>query len=279
MNWVRAEEFKIRGYEIGPDHRVPLQNLCGYMEEAAALHAAELGFSLAGLARRGLAWALARLWIEFDDWPYLGGEVLNNEESSWVTVKTWPVAAERLQYRRDFLITWRGTVWARAVTDWVVLNLESRRAERLPEFITALQPENPELVMAPCRRRLPSQEGAPKLACFTVRKSDIDRNNHVNNACLAGWIAESAPEETGSSRRLKSLQMLYRAEGRYGDTVVARGAGGADGAFLHGLFRSSDGQELVRARSVWADFQGPAPDQDSASLGTVRAWSSETQPS
>ncbi len=251
MNWVRTENFKIRGYEIGPDHRVPLQNLCGYMEEAAALHAAELGFSVEELARRGLAWALTRMWIEFDEWPDLGGEVLNDEESTWVRVVTWPVSAERLQYRRDFLLTWRGRTVARAVTDWVVLNLESRRAERLPEFITALRPENPERVMEVGGPRLPGQESAPVLASFAVRRSDIDRNNHVNNACFAEWTAESAPDGIGGSRRLKSLQMLFRAEGLYGDTVVVRGGNDTEGGFLHGLFRLSDGRELVRARSVW----------------------------
>ena len=252
MNWVHSERFRIRGYEIGPDHRVRLQNLCGYMEEAATLHAAELDFSVEELARRGLAWALARLWLEFDEWPDLGGEALKDEESGWLTVKTWPVSAERLQYRRDFLITWRERVLARAATDWVVLNLESRRAERMPDFITALRPENPERVMEAGHLRLPGQENAPELARFMVRESDIDRNNHVNNACFAEWLAESTPEAIRSSRRLQSLRILYRAEGRAGDTVVGRGAGDAEGAFLHGLFRLSDGRELVRARSVWA---------------------------
>jgi acyl-ACP thioesterase len=252
MNWVRTENFKIRGYEIGPDLRVPLLNLCGYMEEAASLHAAEIGFSVELLGRRGLAWALTRLWIEFEEWPCLGGEALFDEESTWVRVTTWPVSAERLLYRRDFLIRWQGRVMARAVTDWAVLNLASRHAERLPEFIQALQPENAERVMEVGRSRLPGQENAPEMASFTVRRSDIDRNDHVNNACFAEWTAESVPEAVGVARRLKSLQLLYRAEGRYGDTVVVRGAEEGEGVFGHGLFRSSDGQELARARSVWA---------------------------
>ena len=251
MNWTRTENFKIRGYEIGPDHRVPLQNLCGYMEEAASLHAAELGFAVEELAGRGLAWAVTRTWIEFEELPYLGGRVLEDEESSWVLVKTWPVAVERLQYRRDFLITWRGRVLARAVTDWVVINLESRRAERIPEFISALQPERAERVLEAGRLRLPGQENAPELITFVVRKADIDRNNHVNNARFTEWIAESTPETLAASRRIKSLQIMYRAEGLYGDTVVARGADDGQGGFLHGLYRLSDGQELVRARTVW----------------------------
>jgi acyl-ACP thioesterase len=220
------------------------------MEEAAALHAAELGFSMDDLARRNLAWALTRLWIEFDEWPFLGGEALTDEESSWVAVKTWPVAAERLKYRRDFLLTWRGRLLAKAATDWVVINLESRRAERIPEFITALRPENPARALEVGRPRLPDPENAPELVSFVVRKSDIDRNNHVNNACFAAWLAESTPDEF-SRGRIKSLQILYRAEGRYGDTVAARGARDAEGAFMHGFFRLSDGRELVRARSIW----------------------------
>ena len=251
MNWTRTENFKIRGYEIGPDHRVPLQNLCGYMEEAAALHAAELGFAVEELAKRNLAWALTRLWIEFDELPYLGGRVLDEEEASWVRVKTWPVAVERLQYRRDFFITWRGRPLARAVTEWVVINLETRRAERIPEFISALQPENPERVLEVGRPRLPDLAEAPELITFVVRRADIDRNNHVNNARFTEWIAESTPEAVSAGRRLKSLTIIYRAEGLYGDAVVVRGRSEGDGEFLHGLHRRSDGRELVRARAVW----------------------------
>ena len=254
MNWTRIEKFKIRGYEIGPDHRVPLQNLCGYMEEAASLHANELGFSVEELAGRNLAWAVTRNWMEFYYLPYLGGNVLKDEESSWVQVETWPVAVERLQYRRDFLISWRGKILAKAVTDWVVINLETRRAERIPEFIKALQPDKPEYVLDVGRYRLPSQQDAPQLMAFVVRKSDIDRNDHVNNARYTQWLAESVPEDIFRSKRIKSLQIMYRAEGKYGDTVIARGACDVEGGFGHGLFRESDGQELVRARSLWVEM-------------------------
>lgn len=251
MNWTRVERFKIRGYEIGPDQRVPLHNICGFMEEAASLHAADLGFSVEELARRGLAWAVTRLWLEFQEQPYLGGDVLSDERSSWVEVKTWPVAVERLQYRRDFLIRWKDKILAKAVTDWVVINLESRRAERIPEFISALQPENAPHVLEVGRPRLPAQDQAPRTGSFAVRRADIDRNNHVNNARFAEWVVESVPEEISSARQIKLLQIMYRAEGRFGDTVVARGQSDPEGGFFHGLYRLSDGCELLRARSLW----------------------------
>ena len=252
MNWVHTKIFETSGLETGHGHHIPLQSLCGLMEEAAALHATELGFSMEELARRGLAWALTMRWIEFEKQPDLEeGKALNGEDSSRIQVKTWPVSVEGLRYRRDFLISCEGRVLARAVTDWVVLNLQSRQAERIPEFIKSLQPENPERVLAISRPRLPSQENAPELAMFAVRESDIDRNNHVNNACFAKWAAESMPTEIHSRRRLKSFLILHRAEGRPGDTVVARGRNVAENVFAQGLFRLSDGQELARTRSVF----------------------------
>ena len=246
MNWSRTEDFKIRGYEVGPDEKVPVQSLCGYMEEAASLHAAELGFSVEALHSRGFAWALARMQMELYALP---------AAEDLVRVKTWPVAVEKLQYRRDFLLTGPGerggeTVLAKAVTDWVVINLDSRRVERVPQFIYALQPADPEYVLEKEKLRLEGQEGAPELASFRVRKSDIDRNRHVNNVRFLDWLLESVPEEISGSRKLRGLQVMYRAEAVYGDTVLARGAA-CEGGFLHGLFRRDDGQELVRAKSFW----------------------------
>jgi acyl-ACP thioesterase len=253
MNWSRTENFKVRGYEVGPDQRVPLQNLCGYMEEAAALHAAELGLSVEKLARHGLAWVLARTRMAFEELPCLAGYDLADEAASQVQVKTWPVAVNKLQFRRDFLMAWRGRVFARAVTDWVVINLESRRVERVPEFIGKMQPENPERVMPAEKFKLAGQEGAPTLASFVVRRADIDRNNHVNNARFTEWLIESVPEGFAGAGQLKGIQIIYRAEGLYGDTVLARGTEDPEepSAFLHGLCRASDNQELVRARTFW----------------------------
>ena len=230
---------------------MPLQNLCGYMEEAAAIHAAKLGFSVEELAKRRLAWAITSNWIEFHNLPYLGGDVLNQEDASWVQVKTWPVSVERLRYRRDFLITWRGAVLAKAVTDWVVINLETRRVERIPEFICRLQPEQPEFVMDVGRLRLKSRVNTIERNSFVVRKADIDRNNHVNNARFTEWIVESVPDEVSSKRQIKGLHILYLAEGKYGDDVIAQSSSESEDRLLHSLCRKSDGLELVRARSIW----------------------------
>lgn len=246
MNWQHTEIFKIRGYEVDENNRAPVQTCFAFMEEAAGNHATELGFGVDLLQERGFTWVLARMQIELYDLPASSEEVV---------VKTWPVEVERLQFRRDFILSdGKGRDFMRAVTDWVIIDLESRRLLKIPEFIAAHQMPEAERALVKEKLRIDGQENAPELKSFVVRKADIDRNRHVNNVRFSDWMLESAPEEFCAGKTLCGMQIIYRAEAVYGDSVIARGAAVAESdgrEFLHGLYRLSDGQELVRAKSIW----------------------------
>lgn len=244
MQWEYSESFKIRRYEVDQHNRAPIQSCCAFMEEAAGNHAAVLGFGVERLQELGITWVLARMQLQIFDFPISSEEVL---------VKTWTVEVEKLQFRRDFLLSGGdGRELVRAVTDWVIIDLESRKLKKMPDFIAACTSPDAERVMEKEKLRIDAQENAPALGTFKVRKADIDRNLHVNNVRFTDWMLESVPAEYSEQRTLSGLQIIYRAEAIYGDTAVSRGAcGEKDGEFLHGLYRQSDGQELVRAKSIW----------------------------
>lgn len=243
MDWEYSESFKIRGYEVDEAGHVPVQTLCAFMEEAAHGHADRLGLGVELLQGRGITWVLARMHIKLCALP---------ASTDTVVVKTWPVEVERLQFRRDFHLTdGKGREFLRAVTEWVIIDLETRRLQRIPEFVSNHRPANPERILAVEKLRIEGQENAPELKRFVVRKADIDRNRHVNNVRFTDWMLEAVPDEISAAQKLCGLQIIYRAEALYGDTVIARGGRGGSGEFLHGLYRLSDGQELVRARSFW----------------------------
>lgn len=243
MNWEHTEVFKIRGYEVDANNQAPVQSCCAFMEEAAGNHAEALGFGVDFLQQQGITWVLARMQLEIYALPAANAQV---------HTCTWPVEAERLQFRRDFLLSdGNGHEFIRAVTDWVIIDLASRRLLKMPEFIAACQPDKLRYALNKEKLRIESQEHAPDLKSFVVRKADIDRNRHVNNVRFTDWMLESVPEGICAGKKLCGLQIIYRAESVYGDTVIARGSAGDNGDFLHGLYRQSDGQELVRAKSIW----------------------------
>lgn len=243
MDWKYSEAFKIRGYEVDGDNQAPVQTLCAFMEEAAGSHADRLGLGVDFLQGKGITWVLARMQMRLFALPSSADTVL---------VQTWPVAVERLQFRRDFLLTdGQGREFARAVTDWVIIDLESRRLQKIPEFVAAHQPPDAEKVLEQEKLRIEGQENAPELKRFVVRKADIDRNRHVNNVRFSDWMLESVPDDFSAGKKLFGLQIIYRAEALYGDAVIARGSAVSGDEFLHGLYRLSDWQELVRAKSIW----------------------------
>ena len=57
------------------------------------------------------------------------------------------------------------------------------------------------------------------------------------------------------ARVITELEIHFLAEALFGEEVIAsaRRVTPDDGEFLHGIVRARDGQELVRARTIWTE--------------------------
>lgn len=240
------ECFIARQHEMDMDHLLRVQCICNYMEEAAGNHADALGAGLARLAKDNLAWVLAKMRLELFRRPG-PGEALR--------VDTWPVRLERVQFRRDFILyDAQENILATGVTQWVVMGLASRKLERFPLYIAELEPDNPPLAQESGDIRIPAVgETEMPGPLFPVRLADIDQNRHVNNGRYVDFALEAA-EACGMAGRLRRLDIIFRSEGLRGDVIGTRSLvePGSAGSCIHSMFRASDGQELARARTVWA---------------------------
>ena len=237
------ESFPARRHEMGRDRLMRIQSLCNCMEEAAGGHADKLGVGVEHLAENGLTWVLAKLRLDIRRRPGAGETVI---------IETWPVNVERIQFRRDFIIRDhnRDTL-ATAVTQWVVMGLDSRRVDRFPAHIAALVPDNPPLAQESGDIRIPAVADPKPGPCFPVRLADIDQNQHVNNVRYIDFILENALM-AGKADEPRQLELIFRAESRRGDIIACASSPDEHDpkALIHSLTRQSDGQELVRARTV-----------------------------
>ena len=86
---------------------------------------------------------------------------------------------------------------------------------------------------------------------LTVRRSDHDFNNHVNNAHYVEWAFECLPDAWRETRRVRDLDIVYRAAARWGDTVISEAAQENTDTLLHSIRRASDGMVLALVRTVW----------------------------
>lgn len=239
---VWEEPFRVRFYEAGPGGLLGPAGLANYLQEAAALHAQALGVSINRLNEAGLGWGLVRLWLEMARPPRTGQRI---------KVRTWPSTSGRLALNRDFeVLDEAGNRLARAVSRWVTIDLASRRAARLAEFITAAFV----LDTPPCQgfpsKNVAEPDGAGEVRRFMARPGDLDSNGHVNNAHLISWAEAAGP--FGPEFRPIELDMAFKAECRQGDEVISLSRKNEDDRAGHRLVRASDGATLAVAASRWA---------------------------
>ena len=88
---------------------------------------------------------------------------------------------------------------------------------------------------------------SPAPQWIPVRYSDLDLNNHVNNASYVRWMLDSYPIEFHRRHRIHSLLVNFLAEVNPLDSVALRTNELAPLHMLHTLTRQSDSAESCRA--------------------------------
>ena len=172
-----------------------------------------MGISINTLQAANLTWVLARQQSFLKTLPKPNDEII---------IETCPSSISRIQCRRDFNIkNQAGDLLGHAIQNWVVLNMETRKAERVPEFISSRYPEEPKFMHPEIALKPNSLTKEYQIKEITTQQADIDINNHVNNMRYADFMLESTPLNPQSYYPLM-LDIIFRAESMKGDTISSR---------------------------------------------------------
>ena len=120
---AREEKFTIKSYECRPDGNIKTASLMQYLQEAAALHAEQLGFGFGTLNKINSYWVLSNIRIEIIRLP---------KWNDTITVKTWPSGYNRLIAAREFVARDQNDCELfRASSQWMILDKSSSRPKNL----------------------------------------------------------------------------------------------------------------------------------------------------
>lgn len=228
--------YRVRFDEAGPDGLVRASTLLRYAQDVAWRHSEHLGFDRGWYQARGLGWVVRGLALELRR-PIPMGHTLR--------VSTAVVGHRRIWARR--LGECRladGSLAATVTTDWVLLDSRNRVVRIPPDFGVAFA--NPEVRSEIVRVAAPS--GSPAATSrLSVRASDLDPLDHVNNAVYVDWLDEALQSAGwGSATALpRVVRIEYLASAARGDEVAVDLHGPAEG--WTAVIRRSDGLDLVRA--------------------------------
>ncbi len=245
MGNTYKKDFEVRYYEIDKFQKATLLTLLNFLEEAAICHSEAAGFGVSRLLEMGRGWVLNRWLLEIDDYPRLGDTV---------TVETWPSFIEKFYSIREFSVwdrSGRDIVKARSL--WIFLDINKRRPVRIPSDFPEAYGFNDKKAL---ERDFSDFEHVEKFdfsAGFNVRRSDIDTNNHVNNARYVEWMLETTPFDVYESGSPSEIEIIYKKETGLGRSVVSKCAfvDGVPGQFYHSITDAESGIELAAGKIMW----------------------------
>lgn len=239
---IHTEKFTVRAYEMDASGKASAITICNYLQEVAGNHATELGVAVDALFKKNMTWVLSRLHVQIDRYP------LWREK---IRLETWPSGRYGKYATREFLIfDQREKLIVRGTSSWMILDLKSLRPIAMPDFMLQIPIPDRERAIKDDFGRLPLPGHAQYEKFFNVRLSDLDINQHVNNARYIEWALESVPLETWRGNHLQSIEISFRAETKYGERVVVQ-TEHTDGAFLHQIVSEKDRRTLAVLRTCW----------------------------
>jgi acyl-ACP thioesterase len=176
------------------------------MQEASGMHSHLLGCGRDVLIQQGFVWVLSRMEVQMNKYPGVG---------DMVSIETFPMSNRRWFFPRYFIFRNElGDKLGCASSLWVLLDLATRKMAP-PDRIVPLIPDNSDLI-APMG--LPSAiaevEGEERHFTRTPVYSDLDVNNHVNNARYVDWLCDALGYDMLGRQTLHTICINYEAEVR-----------------------------------------------------------------
>ena len=234
--------WAVRTYECGPDGRATMASVCNWLQEAASLNAESLAFSKSDFDAAGenISWVLTRLKVRIARFPKW-------EEK--VSILTFPRGGRRIVAYRDFVLTGAdGAELGRATSEWMLIDLASRKIVAIPDgvFAAANTVREPVFGEEPfAKLRWDCKAESPDALAFRARRGDIDLNGHVNNVHYVEWLMEGRPEAAGPCHE---IDIVFKSETLAGEEVRVESVETEPGVYFHRVY-APDGRDHVIARS------------------------------
>jgi acyl-ACP thioesterase len=151
---------------------------------------------------------------------------------------------------RDFVLTGAdGVELGRATSEWMLIDLASRKIVAIPDgvFAAANTVREPVFGEEPfAKLRWDCKAESPDVLAFRARRGDIDLNGHVNNVHYVEWLMEGRPDAAGPCRE---LDIVFKSETLAGEEVRVESVETEPGSVVHRVY-APDGHDHVIARTA-----------------------------
>lgn len=236
------QQFRVNYYEINTYREATPNTILNYLEEAAVSHSESVGYGIDSLLERNLGWVLNRWHLIMERYPIWGENII---------IETWPSNFQRFYATRQFFIKDNdNNILGRASSLWIFLDIVKKRPKRIPTEFGDAYGMDPLRAMDDPFSDFSFLDNPTYNKEFQIRKSDIDTNNHVNNGKYVDWILETIPLDLYNTHSLYELEVVYKNEIKYGESINASCDNYKDG-FIHYISKADESSEVAMGKTTW----------------------------
>lgn len=210
---------RVRYSEIGEDGNMTLFSLFNNFQDCCTFHGEEAGVGLDWNMEHRQGWVIANVQCVLKRMPRFG---------EYLEIATWASGFRGMIARRNFRMeNTSGELLAEAATEWIFMDLDSRKPIRIPQEQADAYGIHPEEVLHnDCGgRKVRMPEDGIRERSFQIQEHHLDTNGHVNNAQYIRMALPYLP----AGMAVRRLRVEYKTQALLGDTVVPWHAEAEDG--------------------------------------------------
>jgi acyl-ACP thioesterase len=185
--------------------------LINMLIQSAIDSADALGFGFNNLKQKQLFWVLSRFTLEVYS-PVFWNQLLE--------VETWPKTVDGLLYLRDFKVTHKNQIVAKATSGWLAVDSSIRK----PKHIEGLEAEmfvqlHEKHAIEALPEKLPGTESSETFDIITTY-FDFDLNQHVTTTRYIDWMLDTFDPTFHKHNIINKLSVNFMRETMPGDKLV-----------------------------------------------------------
>jgi len=246
MEIIKEKTFQILFHDADRNGLASMNSICCYLQATADSHSRSLGTSLRDFHANNQTWVYSRFHVKMDTFPGY---------YDIIHIETWRSEIRGALAFREYQVRDADKKIIGAATASIALiNIEKRKPVKIPDNLRDQFTPHRGRAINDEFEKFPIMEEVQTEKNFAVRMSDIDANNHVNNVSYIDWITESVPRDILLEYSPHEIEIDYRAEAFYGNTITSASSMTQDNEekkFLHSLSLKESGLTTTLARTAW----------------------------
>ncbi len=208
---VGTYPFHIKSYDADFQGRLNMEALFHYLQEVAWENARNNDFGYEFMQKENAIWALSKVRLELLQTPRW------NEQ---IAIKTWPRGGEGFFAFRDYEVLQQERVVGKATSHWLIVDINSKRPRKVENYFFSKESYCQDQALPKAKlNKLPINDDLAQIDTRKVHMSDIDVNQHVNNATYVKWCIDAVPIAWLKDNSISAIEINYLAELTGGETI------------------------------------------------------------